>query len=101
MMGGLLAQLPWLFGGDTGLAEDYLKRAIAADANYTHSHILLAQLYIKQERFPLACPHLQAVIQATHPHYPYTWRYRFKPEAEALLRALPAHARACSHEPDR
>jgi hypothetical protein len=88
MMGGLLAELPWFLGGDVRAAEDYLKRAIAVDGDYTNARLLLAKLLIKQDRLEQASQQLRAVIQADHPHYPYTWERLFKPEAERLLQSL-------------
>ena len=87
-MGGLLAELPWFLGGNETEAQQYLKRAVAADGNYTHARILLAKLYLKRNRVTDARRQLDAVIQARTPHYPYTWRQKFKPEAEALLEKL-------------
>ncbi len=89
MMGGLYAELPWVFGGSEKEAESYLRRAIEADGQYTHAHLILARLYIKQHRFAEARTHIRAVIEAKHPHYPYAWTHLFKPEAERLLKTLP------------
>ncbi len=88
MMGGLLMELPWFLGGDEKLAQDYLERAITADGNFTNARILLAKLYKKQDRIAEAKTQLEAVIHAKHPHYPYTWARKFKPEAERMLRGL-------------
>ncbi len=88
MMGGLLAELPRFLGGDPEAAERYLMRAIAADGDYTNARILLAKLYLKQGRVDAARLQLRAVVGAAHPHYPYAWARRFKPEAERLLKSL-------------
>jgi tetratricopeptide (TPR) repeat protein len=88
MMGGLLMELPWFLGGDEKEAQAYLERAIAADGNFTNARILLAKLYQKQDRIDEAKAQLEAVINAKHPHYPYTWTRKFKPEAEQLLKEL-------------
>jgi predicted Zn-dependent protease len=88
MLGGLYAELPWLLGGSEKEAETYLRRAIAADGRYTNAHLLLARLLIKQGRPADARSHLDAVLHAEQPHYPYTWQRRFRPEAERLLKAL-------------
>ena len=87
-MGGLLAELPWFLGGNEKEAQRYLERAVTADGNYTHARILLAKLYLKHNRVTDARRQLDAVIHARAPHYPYTWRQKFKPEAEALLEKL-------------
>jgi hypothetical protein len=88
MMGGLLAELPWLLGGDQAAAETYLKRAIAADSKFTNARLILAKLYLKQDREGEARVQLQALIDTDHPHYPYAWATKFKPEAERLLKEL-------------
>ncbi|TKB76138.1 MAG: tetratricopeptide repeat protein [Nitrospira sp.] len=88
MMGGLLAELPWLLGGDQATAETYLKRAIAADSKFTNARLILAKLYLKQDREGEARVQLQALIDTDHPHYPYAWTTKFKPEAERLLKEL-------------
>jgi len=88
MMGGLCAELPWLLGGREKEAESYLRRAIAADGRYTNAHLILARLLIKQGRPAEARTHLDAVLHVEHPHYPYAWQRRFRPEAERLLKTL-------------
>ncbi len=90
MMGGLYAELPWLLGGSEKEAESYLRRAIAADGRYTNAHLILARLLIKQGRSGEARAHLDAVLHIEHPHYPYAWKRRFRPEAERLLKSLPS-----------
>jgi tetratricopeptide (TPR) repeat protein len=88
MMGGLLIELPWILGGDEKKAQQYLERAVAADGNYTNAHLLLAKLYVKQDRIAEARTHLDAVVHAEHPRYRYTWERKYKPEAERLLREI-------------
>ena len=88
MMGGLLMELPWFLGGNEKLAQEHLERAIAADGNFTNARILLAKLYKKQDRIDEAKKQLEAVIHAEHPHYPYTWSRKFKPEAGRMLKEL-------------
>jgi len=88
MMGGLLMELPWFLGGDKELAQEYLERAVAADGNFTNARILLAKSYKRQARTEDARKQLEYVIHAEHPHYPYTWARKFKPEAERMLKEL-------------
>ena len=88
MMGGLFMELPWFLGGDEKKAQEYLERAIASDGNFTNARILLAKLYKKQDRIEESKKQLEAVIHAEHPHYPYTWVRKFKPEAERLLKDM-------------
>jgi len=87
-MGGLLADLPWFLGGDRKAAQDHLERAVAADGNFTNARILLARLYVKQDRVDDARAQLEAVIRAESPHYRRAWIHRLKPEAERLLKQL-------------
>jgi hypothetical protein len=84
-LGGLLAELPWLLGGNKDQAQAYLEKAIHIDGNYTNARILLAKLLIKQNRIAEARQQLTAVVQAQHPHYPYTWAKTFRPLAQSML----------------
>lgn len=88
MMGGMLLELPWFLGGSEKQAQEYLERAIAADGNYANARILVAKLYRKQGRIADARKQLEAVIQADHPHYRFTWERKYKPEAERILKEL-------------
>lgn len=88
MMGGMLLELPWFLGGSEKKAQQYLERAIAADGNYANARILVAKLYRKQGRIEDARKQLEAVIQAEHPHYRFTWERKYKPEAERILKEL-------------
>jgi tetratricopeptide (TPR) repeat protein len=88
MMGGMLLELPWFLGGSEKQAQQYLERAIAADGNYANARILVAKLYKKQGRIADARKQLEAVIQAEHPHYRFTWERKYKPEAERILKEL-------------
>jgi tetratricopeptide (TPR) repeat protein len=87
-MGGLLAELPWILGGDDEAAQHYLERAVAADGNYTNARVRLAKLYIQQDRFDDALAQLDAVVRADNPHFRNAWTHRIRPEAERLLNEL-------------
>lgn len=87
-LGGLYAELPWMLGGDEGQAQEYLKRAIQIDENYTNARILLAKLLIKNDRIPEAKHHLSSVIHAKDPHYRYSWVKTFRPQAQKMLSDL-------------
>ncbi len=88
MMGGMLLDLPRFLGGSEQKAQEYLERAIAADGNYANARMLVATLYRKQGRIGDARKQLEAVIQAEHPHYRYTWERKYRPEAERILKEL-------------
>ncbi|MDE3051667.1 MAG: hypothetical protein KGJ48_17410, partial [Nitrospirota bacterium] len=42
MMGMMLEELPWVMGGDSRAALDYLQRAVAVDPTYSHARLDLA-----------------------------------------------------------
>lgn len=92
LMGGLLANLPWVLGGDTDRAIQYLKRAIEADDRYSQARLILAKIYIDRNQLQEAVHQLRALIETDCPHYRYTWEHRFKPEAQRLLDKLEDHA---------
>ncbi len=87
-MGGLLAELPWVLGGSVKKAEHYLKRAIEADFRYTKARLLLAKVYLKENRVQEAREQLDALVNTTDPHFPYHWLHTFRPEAQRLLQSL-------------
>ena len=91
MKGGFLAELPWHLGGDTELAQDYLRRAIEPDEGFANARIILAKLLMQEGKTKEARSHLLSVIRARNPHYPYTWKRQFQPEAQRLLDELQAH----------
>jgi hypothetical protein len=90
MMGGLLVELPWFLGGDSEAGQHYLEQAVATDGNYTNARLLLAKVYIKQDRYEAARRELEAVVGADWPHYRYAWEKRFRPEAKRLLDTIPS-----------
>jgi hypothetical protein len=92
-LGGLLAELPWVLGGREDEAERFLKQAIQVDSNYTNARLLLAKLYVKQDRTEEAKEQLAALLHTPHPYYPFHWRHHFKPEAERLLQSLERSSR--------
>jgi tetratricopeptide (TPR) repeat protein len=88
MMGMMLAELPWILGGDQPAALQYLQRAVAADPNYAHARLDLARLYLKTRNRPAARRELQALIGLEHPRDRHAWASRYLPEARQLLAAL-------------
>jgi len=88
MMGGLLMELPWFLGGDEKRAQGYLERAIVTDGNFTNARILVAKLYVKQDRLDDAKRQLEAVISADNPHYRFAWERIYRPEAERMLKEI-------------
>ena len=92
-MGGLLAELPWIFGGRADEAERLLKQAIHIDSGYTNARLVLAKLYIRQDRIEEARNQLTALLNTSNPHYAFDWRYKFKPEAEPRLQSFEQQSR--------
>jgi tetratricopeptide repeat protein len=82
--------LPWFLGGDSEAGHHYLEQAVATDGNYTNARLLLAKVYIKQDRYEAARRELEAVVGADWPHYRYAWEKRFRPEAKRLLDTIPS-----------
>jgi len=85
MMGRMLEELPWILGGDSRKALDYLERAVAADPSYAHARLDLAKLYVKRKNFERARRELETLLQLSRPDDPYAWNHRYRPEAEKLL----------------
>ena len=77
-----------VLGGNEKTAQEYLERAIASDEQRHRCPDSPSQAVSEQERIEEAKKQLEAVIHAEHPHYPYTWVRKFKPEAERLLKDM-------------
>jgi len=88
MMGRLLDELPWFWGGDTDRACDFLKKGLASDPTYAHARLNLAKWYIKEQQISLAKRELQKVIQIPPRHRLYSWVHSYKPEATRLLKEI-------------
>jgi thioredoxin-like negative regulator of GroEL len=83
-------ELPWFLGEDREAGQHYLEQAVATDDNYTDARLLLAKVYIKQDRYEAARWELQGVVGADWPHYRYAWEKRFRPETKRLLDIIPS-----------
>lgn len=88
MMGMMLEELPWILGGDSAAALDYLRRAVVVDPNYAHARLDLAKAYLKRRKVESAKQELKAVLTMTEPRGRYAWAHRYRPEAERLLTEL-------------
>ena len=88
MMGMMLENLPWFFGGDSNKALDYLQRAVAADKSYIHARLNLAKLYIKRNQIDVAKRELLAIQESHQSSESFTWVQRYKPEVDRLLLQL-------------
>jgi tetratricopeptide (TPR) repeat protein len=88
MLGRMLEELPWFLGGDSAAGLDHLKRAVDLDPGYVHARMDLAKSYLKRRQTTAAKRELLAIIRMSHPRNPYTWRVKYRPEAERLLAGL-------------
>jgi tetratricopeptide (TPR) repeat protein len=94
MMGMLLRKTPGplrvSLSGNASDAEKYLIAATEADPNFSEARLDLAQYYVSEGRLPQARAQAQAIVKMTAPTRPRAWREKHRPEAEALLKHLPA-----------
>jgi tetratricopeptide (TPR) repeat protein len=63
MMGMMLEELPWFFGGDADGALSYLRRAVAADPTYDHARLDLAKAYVKRKDTASARREVDVLLQ--------------------------------------
>ena len=94
MMGVLLERTPaplrLLLKGSASDAEKYLLAAIDADPNFSEARLDLARYYASRRQTRQARAQLQAILQMKSPTRPRAWREKHRPDAEALLKELPA-----------
>ena len=88
MKGMLLEGLPWMLGGDSIEALEYLQKAVFVKSNYAQARLDLAKAYIKREKTQEARRELNRIIHMTGPSNYYSWLRHNKPEAEELLLKL-------------
>ena len=95
MMGILLERTPGplrlLLAGKKDQVEDYLKRAMEADADrYAYIRWSLAEFYRDAGRTDQAGAQAQALLAMTHPVDRRMWVEEYRPAAEALIKNLAA-----------
>ena len=88
LMGRMLDELPWFWGGDPKKAGDLLKRAIAIDPTYAHARLDLAKWYIKEHQIPQAKQELRKVLEIKPRNREYSWVHSYKPQATKLLEKI-------------
>lgn len=95
MMAMLLDRTPgplrMLLTGKKEQVEDYLKRAVAANAGYAYIEWSVAEYYRDAGRLEEARRHAQAVVAMVSPVDRRLWMQEYRPAAEALLKNLAAH----------
>jgi hypothetical protein len=95
MMGVLLDETPgplrMLLNGRKDQVEDYLKRAVEADADrYAYIRWSLVEFHREAGRLAQARTQAQAVLAMARPVDRRTWTEKYRPAAEALLKNLAA-----------
>ncbi|GBD39174.1 hypothetical protein HRbin37_01441 [bacterium HR37] len=78
MKGLLYYALPGFLGGDTYLAELYVKKAISLDPHLTTLKIYLARIYLKQGRYREAKDTLEEIINEKKPTFLADWYLNVK-----------------------
>ena len=84
-LGVLYYELPGFVGGDLGKSEQYLRRGLELDPDYTVIRLDLARVLIKQKRRTEAQAELSRLITTVSPKYPADFELDDKPEARVLL----------------
>jgi len=86
--GVLYYELPGFAGGDLNKSEQYFKRSIESDPNYTLPRLDLAKVYIRQKRWLAARTQLDALLATTDARNPADTELDDKPEARMLLKQI-------------
>jgi tetratricopeptide (TPR) repeat protein len=81
----LYYELPGIAGGNLAKSEEYLKRGIVVDPDYTVLRLDLAKVYARQKRWAEAREQLSRLLATTKPTYPADFAFDDKPEAQELL----------------
>jgi tetratricopeptide (TPR) repeat protein len=84
-LGVLHYELPGFAGGSLARAEDYLRKGLALDPNYTVIRLDLATVLVKQKRRAEARTELNRLLATRDPTYPADFELDDKPNAQALL----------------
>ena len=87
-LGRLYTELPSLFGGNLSRAEEYLRRGLAADPNYTIIRLELARVYVRRQRPEEARRELQTLLATGQPTNPTEFVHDDRPAALQLLKSL-------------
>jgi tetratricopeptide (TPR) repeat protein len=89
-LGRLHTEVPSLLGGSLSRADDYLRRGLAADPNYTIIRLELARVHLRQRRRTEARRELHALLATVQPTNPAEFAFDDWPAALEMLRSLEA-----------
>jgi len=87
-LGAFYCELPTLFGGSLKKAENYQRKAIAMDPNYSLAYCDLAETLFRQERYTDALGTAKKVFTIEHPTYYADWAIWDKAVAEKLIKEI-------------
>ena len=87
-LGRLYAALPSLLGGSLSRAEDYLRRGVAADPNYTIIRLELARVCVRRQRRVDARREIEVLLATGQPTNPAEFALDDRPAALELLESL-------------
>lgn len=85
MMGRLLDELPWFFGGDADAALAHLERAVEVNPDYPHARLDLAKAYLERGRITDAVRHLDVLVESAGVSSNHSSADRYRDEANRLL----------------
>lgn len=94
MMGMMFEELPWVMGGDSRAALDYLQRAVAVDPSYVHARLDLAKAYLKRKNVASARRELHSILETS---FTPVEQGQHEKEARALLDSLELQQGSVSH----
>lgn len=81
-------EVPGVAGGSLSKSEEYFKKGLALEPNYTLLRVDLSRLYIKQKKYSDARSHLKKVINETNPKHDADYFLEDKPDATRLLKEI-------------
>ncbi len=84
-LGVLYYELPGIVGGNLGKSEEYLRRGLEADPDYTLIRLDLAKTLVKRKKWQDAREQLELLIATGDPTFPAAFELDDRPEALQLL----------------
>jgi|YelNatPaOPRAMG01_1025707.scaffolds.fasta_scaffold01248_13 tetratricopeptide (TPR) repeat protein len=86
--GEMYYELPWIAGGSTTKALEYLNASLKSDPNFTLSMVIIGKVYIKEGEYDKARKILEKVINYNTPSFRADWLMSDKPLAQKLLDSI-------------